>query len=102
MSKRKHKIPPVPTPEKRRAVCQEAGLDLGTRAGLAAASGDPSIVTVEPSRCRACGSIERSDYHHTTVQDYAGVRDGRPFTRIVRRYTECLACGQARVDKTFE
>lgn len=58
---------------------------------------------VEASRCRACGSTNRTGYHHVTVQEYAGVTgDGRPYTSIVRRRTECLDCGQTRIDRSFE
>lgn len=62
-------------------------------------------VDVAPSRCArpSCGSTERERYSTTQVQAFAG-RDeqGRPFTHIVRRWTRCKACGQARVDRSFE
>ncbi len=58
--------------------------------------------TAELSRCQKCGSTERAPYTSKLVQEYAGVIDGKPFTRIVRRRTKCLDCGQHRVDRFYE
>lgn len=61
------------------------------------------VQTVEPSRCPSCGSTDRDRYYRTTVQEHAGLGpDGRPYARIVRRWTRCQACGQHRVDRTLE
>jgi len=57
--------------------------------------------TAEPSRCR-CGSTDREPYSQTIVTEYGGEFNGQPFTHIVRRWTKCAACGQARVDKSHE
>jgi hypothetical protein len=61
--------------------------------------------TVETSRCirPGCESTDRAPYGKRRVQAYAGVlADGTPYTHIVRRPTKCLACGQARIDRSYE
>lgn len=63
---------------------------------------DTQIVNVHPSRCRVCGSTDRVGYHNTVIQEFAGIADGRSYTHIVLRRTNCAGCGQARIDKTFE
>lgn len=56
-----------------------------------------------PSRCRKCGSTNRTPYVGSPrVQQYAGVYDGQPYQRIVRRRTSCQDCGQARCDISYE
>jgi hypothetical protein len=62
------------------------------------------VITDQPaSICPACGSTARTDYHHTNTHHYSGVTaDGRPYNRIVYRYTNCRHCGQARIDRTYE
>ena len=70
----------------------------------AAGDGRPEV-EVEPSRCTrpGCGSTERERYYSTQIQPFAGEDAmGRPFTHIVRRWTRCKACGQPRVDRSFE
>ena len=55
------------------------------------------------SRCPSCGSTEREPYSQTRRTEYAGLTaDGEPYTAIVRRWTACATCGQARIDKTYE
>ena len=62
-----------------------------------------ALVDVMPSRCHECDSTNRSPYMgNTRVQFFAGVHDGRPYTRIVRRRCQCLDCGQFRIDRSFE
>jgi hypothetical protein len=57
----------------------------------------------EPSRCPKCQSTRRAPYHRSLVQHYPGKdSQGRPFTQIVRRWTHCLACGQHRIDRSYE
>lgn len=63
---------------------------------------DRDYVDVELSRCVKCGSTDRDEYTNTTTQNYPGIRDGRPYTSIVRRNTKCKTCGQARVDRVYE
>lgn len=54
------------------------------------------------TRCRACGSTERTPYHHRRVIEFGGETADGPYTHIIIRSTECKTCGQARVDRTFE
>ena len=63
---------------------------------------DPDVNTVEPSRCKRCGSTRRGDYYGKTEQAFQGVQNGLPFTHIVRRRTKCLDCGQVRIDRAYE
>ena len=63
---------------------------------------DADVITVEPSRCRRCGSTRRSDYYGKTEQAFCGEHNGQPFTHIVRRRTKCLDCGQSRIDRAYE
>ncbi len=60
--------------------------------------------TAEPTRCKKCGSTERSPYFGVYTQAFAGVRDGQPYTHIVRRKTFCRNpdCGQLRIDTAYE
>lgn len=55
-------------------------------------------VQVEISGCPKCGSTKRTKYHHRTDQEYRGAWKGKPCTHIIRRRTECLECGQHRID----
>lgn len=58
---------------------------------------------VTPSRCRECGSTDRTPYTYTRRKPWAGVdREGQPCTHVVWRHTTCAACGQARVDRSLE
>lgn len=52
--------------------------------------------------CPSCGSTERAGYFAKQEQEVSGVRDGKPYTHVVWRRTSCTACGQFRIDKTFE
>ena len=61
------------------------------------------IQTVILSRCKRCGSTERTKYGSPRIQEYAGIlANGDRYTHIVRNRTRCLACGQARIDRSFE
>ena len=61
------------------------------------------VADVEPSRCPACGSTKRTAYAGTrTVQAYQGSHNGKPYDRIIRRRTQCAACLQFRIDRSFE
>jgi hypothetical protein len=65
-------------------------------------AGRPEVETTA-TRCPACGSTERERYTRSTSQAFAGIGpDGAPFTHVVRRWTRCAACGQARVDRSLE
>jgi hypothetical protein len=61
------------------------------------------VVTVDASRCPKCGSTERGPYTRNHETPLAGLtRDGKPATHLVRRWTKCLSCGQARIDRSYE
>jgi hypothetical protein len=68
----------------------------------AAALATTDVVTVDASRCR-CGSTARKRYYKTVDQHYSGITAaGKPYNKIIRRWTRCSDCGQARIDKTYE
>jgi hypothetical protein len=56
------------------------------------------------SRCRECGSTNRTAYRQKIEHEHGGHhhRTGEPFTHIVKRWTSCADCGQARIDITYE
>lgn len=55
------------------------------------------------SRCPACGSTDREKYQRATEQAYSGTDpQGNPYTHIIRRWTKCAKCGQARIDRHYE
>jgi hypothetical protein len=55
------------------------------------------------TRCRDCGSTERSEYINRREHECAGVTpDGQPYTHTVWRDTTCTNCGQRRCDITRE
>jgi hypothetical protein len=59
-------------------------------------------VVVEPSKCRVCGSANRSKYINKRTLDLLGQRpDGTVYTSVTWRRTKCLDCGQMRDDKTY-
>ena len=61
------------------------------------------VVTVEPTRCRVCGSTDRDPYRATRRLPHSGFTPaGELYTTVVWRHTKCRHCGQARVDQTFE
>lgn len=63
----------------------------------------PPVNQVEESRCPKCDSTEREDYHNSTEQEFGGTDPkGKPYTHIVRRRTKCVACGQERIDRSYE
>lgn len=62
-------------------------------------------VDVIGSRCKRCGSSNRTPYQSDpTTLDYCGTDPitGRPYNQIIWRRTACGDCGQARVDKCYE
>lgn len=56
------------------------------------------------SRCKRCGSTERSKYFRTTEMEAPNGRGplGEPATHIVWRACKCESCGQHRIDKFVE
>lgn len=61
-------------------------------------------VDVVVSTCKQCHSTRRTAYGKPQVLDHSGVNPitGRPFNRVVWRRTQCLDCGQHRIDKCYE
>lgn len=60
-------------------------------------------VTAVPTRCRKCGSPERSPYVNRRAIEVGGVEpDGRRYRRVVWRRCQCLECGQWRDDVFHE
>jgi hypothetical protein len=61
------------------------------------------VAQTQPSRCPVCDSTERKPYTQTRTQEYPGIdADGQAYTHILRRWTACAECGQARIDRTYE
>ena len=61
------------------------------------------LVNVAASRCPKCGSTERSRYVCVVRRPSTGMdADGQPHSHVVWRRTRCRACGQSRVDRSFE
>ncbi len=80
---------------------QDTKPEPGTRAGTPNA--EYTTAEAPASRCAKCGSTNREHYDRRTVQTYAGIDPaGRPYTRIIRRWTKCTDCGQHRIDRTYE
>lgn len=64
---------------------------------------NPHTVAAEAVRCRQCGSTDREPYYRTHSTPAAGLDPaGRPYDRLVRRWTSCSACGQHRIERTYE
>lgn len=60
-------------------------------------------VDASVTRCRKCGSTERTRYEQTRELSQDGTTpDGLPFTHVVWRRTCCKACGQWRIDRFYE
>lgn len=78
-------------------------------------------VLTEDTKCKKCGSSERSSYTHTSTQMYPAFRCNRcsffgvegdkcpcggeytdKFTHITKRRTRCLNCHQSRIDVCLE
>lgn len=60
-------------------------------------------VEVFISACKTCGSTKRTKYTNTQTADIEGeTLDGRRYNQVTWRNTNCLKCGQARVDRFYE
>lgn len=59
-----------------------------------------TVVEVQPSRCRTCGSSRRTKYENPVRIDYSG--SGLEFVAVILRTCRCLDCGQARRDQEKE
>lgn len=61
------------------------------------------IAEASASRCPRCDSTERSEYHGTTERQISGTDStGKPYTHVIWRRTTCTACGQQRVDRSYQ
>lgn len=61
------------------------------------------IASATPARCPRCKSTERTPYGNAIEREWSGVApDGSPCTHVIWRACKCLACGQARKDKSYE
>ncbi|HUX01272.1 MAG TPA: hypothetical protein VMY35_09885 [Phycisphaerae bacterium] len=90
-AKSKGRMPPTSTD------AETAGAGPNTEA-----PGTP-VVSAEETRCPTCGSTKRGRYYRTTTQVFSGVlHGGRVYTHIVRRWCQCLNCGQHRIDRVHE
>ncbi len=82
---------------------------------------DRDVVAGAKTRCRFCGSEDRTPYKNADVLEFQSVKcirchqtgqEGKecpcgavfsiPFNRIVLRRTECKSCGTARLDTFWE
>jgi hypothetical protein len=61
------------------------------------------IVDTVKSRCPKCQSTDREPYSGTLAIHAPGIdTDRKPYTHVVKRWTRCKKCGQARVDQSVE
>jgi hypothetical protein len=60
-------------------------------------------VMCEPSRCKGCGSTNRTAYSGKPIVQFAPGTDHRdqPFTHVITRNTECSDCHQRRRDVSY-
>lgn len=68
----------------------------------AATSAERHVSEAILTACRTCGSTERTKYENRREMAFGVERDGRQFTHVVWRDTNCAACGQRRTDQSFE
>jgi hypothetical protein len=57
---------------------------------------------IESSRCKKCGSTERSAYRPMHETHINRTPSGKPATHAVWRACHCLKCGQHRRDVFYE
>lgn len=62
----------------------------------------PEQVESVLTRCKNCGSTDRTRYENVREMEIGGVNDAGPYTHVVWRPTKCTNCGQARVDVAHE
>jgi hypothetical protein len=80
-----------------------AAVNVETKSGRrrGAKTGTPQVESGK-SRCPKCNSTTRKPYANTRAVESPGMINGKPYTHVVFRYTNCKKCGQARVDRTCE
>jgi hypothetical protein len=49
-----------------------------------------------------CQSTELAGCTQTIETVFAGKRDGKPYTHVVRRWKRCKRCGQAVIETSYE
>ena len=54
------------------------------------------------TRCPRCGSTDRTGYMRSSEQAFSGIKDGNPYTHVVRKWTKCRKCNQHRIDRLYE
>lgn len=55
-----------------------------------------------PSRCPKCSSTERTPYSQTREIEVRGEDpEFGSYTHVIRRWTRCKGCGQARTDRSL-
>ena len=60
------------------------------------------LVDVPASRCSECNSTRRAFYEQVKLIEGSGTDpQGKPYTAVELRPTNCLDCGQARIDRTW-
>lgn len=62
----------------------------------------PVINRPEPIHCPVCGSIEKEGALQTITYPYAGIVNGREYTKVIRRRIRCADCGQIRIERSCE
>lgn len=92
------------TPAQPAAATPESASSAARRPGRPKGATTQTLPTAEAqlTRCRKCGSTDRTPYRRTTETAHCGQKHGEPYTHIIRRWTSCTHCGQARVDLTHE
>lgn len=64
---------------------------------------DLDLVDTVATRCKVCASTARTKYEKAQTIEGDGVApDGRPYTRVILRRTQCVNCGQHRIDRWYE
>ena len=78
------------------------GASRGSQATAAAPRKQAAIVDSVKSRCPKCQSTDRTPYSGTVTVYAPGIDCDQPYTHVVKRWTRCAKCGQARVDQSQE
>jgi hypothetical protein len=83
---------------------QQAKKQTGPGRPVGAKTADRDVVDVEVSRCKRCGSTDRAKYSSKIEVVGNGMHDGKPYTSVTVRHTQCLNpdCGQHRVDRFYQ
>ncbi|QDV53708.1 hypothetical protein Enr17x_57890 [Gimesia fumaroli] len=64
---------------------------------------DLPVVEISATHCPKCKSTERTGYRDVRTMEHSGIAPGGyPYNFISWKRTECLKCGQHRIDKKYE